>query len=105
MHNLVKETTGIDLNEFGNDLKAAKEVTLRTLCDTIDYKDKTSIEASQSIGHLLSEVVLHLYLGSLPLHMYVLLEYVEFDAISLFDWIHLLSFYNFTTLQPLYGHQ
>lgn len=56
MHNLVKETTGIDLNEFGNDLKAAKEVTLRTLGDTIDYKDKTSIEASQSIGHLLSEI-------------------------------------------------
>ncbi|XP_023534158.1 lysine--tRNA ligase, chloroplastic/mitochondrial [Cucurbita pepo subsp. pepo] len=56
MHNLVKEATGIDLNEFGNDLKVAKEVTLRTIGDTLEYKDKTSIEASQSIGHLLSEI-------------------------------------------------
>lgn len=73
MHNLVKETTGIDINEFGNDLKVAKEVTLRTIGDTLDNKDTTSIEASQSIGHLLSEVMLHLYLGSLPLHMYIML--------------------------------
>lgn len=56
MHNLVKETTGIDINEFGNDLKVAKEVTLRTIGDTLDNKDTTSIEASQSIGHLLSEI-------------------------------------------------
>lgn len=67
MHNLVKETTGIDLNEFRNDLKVAKEVALKTIGDTLDNKDKTSIGASQSIGHLLSEVMLHLYLGSLPL--------------------------------------
>ncbi|XP_022153814.1 lysine--tRNA ligase, chloroplastic/mitochondrial [Momordica charantia] len=56
MHNLVKETTGIDLNEFRNDLKVAKEVALKTIGDTLDNKDKTSIGASQSIGHLLSEI-------------------------------------------------
>ncbi|XP_015878743.1 lysine--tRNA ligase, chloroplastic/mitochondrial [Ziziphus jujuba] len=55
MHNLVKEATGIDFNELGNDLKAAKEVTLRILGD-LDNKDKSSIEACSSLGHLLNEV-------------------------------------------------
>lgn len=59
MHNLVKESTGIDFNELGNDLKLAKEVTLRTLKD-LDDKDKSSIEACPSVGHLLNEVDLHL---------------------------------------------
>ncbi|KAL5563710.1 hypothetical protein UlMin_033457 [Ulmus minor] len=55
MHNLVKEATGIDFNELGDDLKACKEVTLRTLGE-LDYKDKSSIEACTSVGHLLNEV-------------------------------------------------
>lgn len=59
MHNLVKEATGIDFNELGNDLKLAKEVTLKTLGD-LDNKDKSSIQACPSVGHLLSEVNLHL---------------------------------------------
>ncbi|KAK3037018.1 hypothetical protein RJ639_031592 [Escallonia herrerae] len=53
MHNLVKEATGINFIEFGNDLKAAKEVTLATLADN---QQKHSIEACPSVGQLLNEV-------------------------------------------------
>ncbi|KAK3030478.1 hypothetical protein RJ639_038784 [Escallonia herrerae] len=53
MHNLVKEATGINFIEFGNDLKAAKEVTLATLTD---HQQKHSIEACPSVGQLLNEV-------------------------------------------------
>lgn len=56
MHSLVKENTGIDFIELGNDLEVAKEVTLSTLGNKLDNKDKTSIEACQSVGHLLNEV-------------------------------------------------
>ncbi|KAI9112821.1 hypothetical protein K1719_016138 [Acacia pycnantha] len=56
MHNLVKETSGIDFNEYGSDLYVAKEVTLSTLGNNLDNKDKASIEACQSLGHLLNEV-------------------------------------------------
>ncbi|KAK9273843.1 hypothetical protein L1049_018655 [Liquidambar formosana] len=56
MHNLVKEATGIDFSELGNDLKVAKEVTLRTLGIGYDDKDKSSIEACPSVGHVLNEV-------------------------------------------------
>lgn len=56
MHNLVKEATGIDFSELGNDLTAAKEVTLRALGIDLDSKDKSSIEACPSVGHLLNEV-------------------------------------------------
>ncbi|KAL5765270.1 hypothetical protein ACOSQ2_017864 [Xanthoceras sorbifolium] len=56
MHNLVKETTGIDFTELGNDLQAAKEVTLRALGVGVDNKDKSAIEASPSLGNLLNEV-------------------------------------------------
>lgn len=56
MHNLVKETSGIDFNEFGNDLEVAKRVTLDTLGKNLDNKDQGSIQACQSVGHLLNEV-------------------------------------------------
>ncbi|TKY68889.1 Lysine--tRNA ligase [Spatholobus suberectus] len=56
MHNLVKETAGIDFNELGNDIEVAKGVTLDTLGKNLDNKDKGSIEACQSVGHLLNEV-------------------------------------------------
>lgn len=56
MHNLVKETAGIDFNELANDLEVAKRVTLDTLGKNLDNKDKGSIEACQSVGHLLNEV-------------------------------------------------
>lgn len=65
MHNLVKDTTGIDFNELGNDLKVAKEVTLTALGAGIDNKDKSAIEASPSLGNLLNEVNLSCYLYSL----------------------------------------
>jgi len=56
MHNLVKEIAGIDFNEFGDDIEVAKRVTLDTLGNNLDKKDKGSIEACQSVGHLLNEV-------------------------------------------------
>lgn len=56
MHNLVKETAGIDFNELGNDLEVAKDITLSTLGDNLCDKDKASVKACQSLGHLLNEV-------------------------------------------------
>ncbi|KAB1228028.1 Lysine--tRNA ligase [Morella rubra] len=56
MHNLVKEATGIDFHGLGNDLQAAKEVTLRDLGIDLDNKDKSSIEACPSVGQLLNEL-------------------------------------------------
>ncbi|KAL1340834.1 hypothetical protein HN51_027296 [Arachis hypogaea] len=56
MHNLVKEVSGIDFSELGDDLEVAKKVTLSTLGNNLDAKDKASIEACQSVGHLLNEV-------------------------------------------------
>lgn len=67
MHNLVKESTGIDFDELGNDLKVAKEVTLENLGGDLDYKDKSSLEACTSIGHLLNEVDLNLQSQSIIL--------------------------------------
>lgn len=55
MHNLVKEATGIDFHELSNDLQVAKEVTLGTL-GNLDNKEKSSIEACPSLGHVLNEV-------------------------------------------------
>ncbi|MCL7044393.1 hypothetical protein MKW94_011170 [Papaver nudicaule] len=52
MHNLVKEATGIDFNELGNDVKAAKEVAIKAL----EVKDRSCIEACPSVGHVLNEV-------------------------------------------------
>ncbi|KAL0369945.1 UNVERIFIED_CONTAM: Lysine--tRNA ligase, chloroplastic/mitochondrial [Sesamum angustifolium] len=56
MHNLVKESTGIDFTKFGDDLTAAKEVVLQTLDIGRDNQTKSSIEACPSVGHLLNEV-------------------------------------------------
>ncbi|KAL6966230.1 Lysine--tRNA ligase, chloroplastic/mitochondrial [Sarracenia purpurea var. burkii] len=56
MHNLVKEVTGIDFIELGNDLRNAKEVSIRTLGASLEYKDKCSIEACPSVGHVLNEI-------------------------------------------------
>ncbi|GFZ20807.1 lysyl-tRNA synthetase, class II [Actinidia rufa] len=61
MHNLVKEVTGIDFIELGDDLTAAKEVTIRTLGASLEHNDKCSIEACQSVGHVLNEVNLLLF--------------------------------------------
>ena len=56
MHNLVKEATAIDFNELGDDLKVAKNVTLRTLGSGLESKDKHAIAACPSVGHLVNEV-------------------------------------------------
>jgi len=56
MHNLVKEIAGVDFSELGDDLEVAKRVTLDTLEKNLDNKDKGSIEACRSVGHLLNEV-------------------------------------------------
>lgn len=71
MHNLVKEFAGIDFNELANDLEVAKQVTLSTLgnnLDNLDNKDKASIEACQSVGHLVNEVDWLNLLSSLLIH-------------------------------------
>ncbi|XP_058093619.1 lysine--tRNA ligase, chloroplastic/mitochondrial isoform X2 [Magnolia sinica] len=56
MHNLVKEATGINFSEFGNDVKAAKDVSIRTLENGVDNNDKVSFETCPSVGHVLNEV-------------------------------------------------
>ncbi|KAJ9153318.1 hypothetical protein P3X46_026768 [Hevea brasiliensis] len=56
MHNLVKEATEIDFSELSNDLKLAKDTTLKTLGPVLENKDKSAIEACPSVGHLLNEV-------------------------------------------------
>lgn len=63
MHNLVKEVTGIDFNELGNDLRAAKEVTIRTIGTGIENKDKCSVEACKSVGNLLNEVNMRFFVA------------------------------------------
>ncbi|EYU31663.1 hypothetical protein MIMGU_mgv1a003364mg [Erythranthe guttata] len=56
MHNLVKEATGIDFNEFGDDLTTAKEVVLQKLEVGCDHLNKSSIQSCLSIGRMLNEV-------------------------------------------------
>ncbi|GMH11638.1 hypothetical protein Nepgr_013479 [Nepenthes gracilis] len=56
MHNLVKETSGIDFSAFGDNLKLAKEVTLRTLGSRLEDSDKLVIDSCPSMGHILNEV-------------------------------------------------
>lgn len=62
MHNLVKEATGFDFDDFNYDLKVAKEVTLSKLGSSLKSKDKIAIESCPSIGHLVNEVPLLLFL-------------------------------------------
>ncbi|KAK9088069.1 hypothetical protein Syun_030463 [Stephania yunnanensis] len=56
MHNLVKEATGIDFNELGDDVEAAKDVAARALGFDRGSKDAFSIETCPSVGHILNEV-------------------------------------------------
>lgn len=62
MHNLVKDATGIDFLKFGDDVKAAKEVTLKALDSSHGSQNKYAIEACPSVGHVLNEVDLKLLL-------------------------------------------
>ncbi|XXG71220.1 hypothetical protein AAC387_Pa07g0522 [Persea americana] len=60
MHNLVKEVTGIDFNEFGNDTEAAKvaakEAVARTLGNGVDSDVIFFFETCPSVGHVVNEV-------------------------------------------------
>ncbi|KAG7577095.1 Aminoacyl-tRNA synthetase class II [Arabidopsis thaliana x Arabidopsis arenosa] len=56
MHNLVKEITGINFSELGEDLGNAKDTVLLALRDVLEPKDKSGIGACSSLGHLLNEV-------------------------------------------------
>ncbi|KAJ4958163.1 hypothetical protein NE237_025274 [Protea cynaroides] len=56
MHNLVKEATGIDFNGMRGDIEIAKEVALKALGVGHDSKEKYSIDACPSVGHVLNEV-------------------------------------------------
>ncbi|CAH9070961.1 unnamed protein product [Cuscuta europaea] len=56
MHNLVKEATGIDFNQFGDDLTVAKEHVLQLVNVFGGDQQKSCIEACQTVGHLLNEV-------------------------------------------------
>ncbi|KAL9275924.1 Lysine--tRNA ligase, chloroplastic/mitochondrial-like protein [Drosera capensis] len=55
MQNLVKEASGVDFGSF-DDLKVAKEVTLRLLEKNLQHQDKLAIESCQSMGHILNEI-------------------------------------------------
>lgn len=65
MHNLVKEATGIDFNEFGNDTEAAKvvaqEAVARTLGNGVDSDGIFSFETCPSVGHVVNEVSQNYY--------------------------------------------
>ncbi|CAA0382299.1 Lysine--tRNA ligase, chloroplastic/mitochondrial [Arabidopsis thaliana] len=56
MHNLVKEITGINFSELGEDLGNAKDTVLLALQDVLEPKDKSGIRACSSLGHLLNEI-------------------------------------------------
>ncbi|KAH6811293.1 Lysyl-tRNA synthetase, partial [Perilla frutescens var. frutescens] len=51
-----ERSTGIDFTKFGDDLATAKEAALQTLAVGGDNKNKSSIEACPSVGHVLNEV-------------------------------------------------
>ncbi|KAL5711666.1 lysine--tRNA ligase [Ranunculus cassubicifolius] len=53
MHNLVREVTGVDFLELGNDLETAKEVAAKSLGIS---KSGSPIDACVSVGHVLNEV-------------------------------------------------
>lgn len=56
MHNLVKEATGVDFNEFGNNVEDAKEVAKGILGIRLEDKDNNLVWTCPSVGHVLNEV-------------------------------------------------
>ncbi|XP_020111695.1 lysine--tRNA ligase, chloroplastic/mitochondrial-like isoform X2 [Ananas comosus] len=56
MHNLVKEATGVDFNEFGDNVEAAKEVAQGILRTKMEDKSDTLLGTCPSVGHVLNEV-------------------------------------------------
>lgn len=60
MHSLVKDATGVDFHEFGNNVEAAKEAAIGIFKARSEGKDNSSslLEACSSVGHVLNEVKL-----------------------------------------------
>jgi lysyl-tRNA synthetase, class II len=58
MHSLVKEATGVDFHEFGNNVEAAKEAARESFKAHSEGKDNSSslLEVCSSVGHVLNEV-------------------------------------------------
>nr|XP_029122084.1 lysine--tRNA ligase, chloroplastic/mitochondrial isoform X2 [Elaeis guineensis] len=56
MHNLVKEATGVDFSEFGNNVEDAKEVAKGILGIGSEDKDNNLVQTCPSVGHVLNEV-------------------------------------------------
>nr|XP_018686457.1 PREDICTED: lysine--tRNA ligase, chloroplastic/mitochondrial isoform X1 [Musa acuminata subsp. malaccensis] len=56
MHNLVKEATGIDFDEFKNNLEAAKRVARGILGSRSENNDSHLVETCPSVGHVLNEI-------------------------------------------------
>uniref|UniRef100_A0A1D1YEB3 Lysine--tRNA ligase n=1 Tax=Anthurium amnicola TaxID=1678845 RepID=A0A1D1YEB3_9ARAE len=56
MHNLVKEQTGIDFNNFRDDVEAAQEAAIKAAGIGSEYKDNLLIRSCPSVGHVLNEV-------------------------------------------------
>ncbi|CAN6447873.1 unnamed protein product [Victoria cruziana] len=56
MHILVKEATGVDFAQLGDDIKVAKEVVISALNNRLDPRDRISMESCPSVGHILNEV-------------------------------------------------
>lgn len=56
MHNLVKEHTGINFADFGDDAEAAKEAAIKALGIGSEGKDSLFIQTCPSVGHVLNEV-------------------------------------------------
>ncbi|XP_020105834.1 lysine--tRNA ligase, chloroplastic/mitochondrial-like isoform X2 [Ananas comosus] len=56
MHNLVKEATGVDFNEFGDNVEAAKKVAQGILRTKTEDKNDTLFGTCPSVGHVLNEV-------------------------------------------------
>eukprot|EP01018_Ginkgo_biloba_P009263 Gb_05325 [translate_table: standard] len=56
MHDLVKESTGIDFRALQNDLHAAKQAAITALSVGSDKQDTWFIEGCTSVGHVLNKV-------------------------------------------------
>lgn len=60
MHNLVKEATGVDFNQFGDNVEAAKKVAQGILRTKTEDKNDTLFGTCPSVGHVLNEVIISL---------------------------------------------
>ncbi|KAH7655846.1 lysyl-tRNA synthetase class II protein [Dioscorea alata] len=56
MHDLVKDATGIDFNQFGDDVKSAVEAARHLLGISTEADDHVLVQTCPSVGHVLNEV-------------------------------------------------